>query len=123
MGLTRVVSSEDPYADGDKEKQVEAMSAERAGAQRPYSTAGPHGGAVFPAWTDFFQPKDIELLLPRFYTLGPLFPAVEVACESLQQKGMRKENSCLFRCGHQQSRFSDCRDIALPLRPAREAKQ
>ena len=30
-GLTRAVSSEDPYASGDKEKQVEAVSVERAG--------------------------------------------------------------------------------------------
>jgi hypothetical protein len=122
MRWTRVGSSEDPYANGDKEKQDEAMSVERAGARTPYSTAGSHGEAVFPPWTDFFQPKDIELLLPRFYTLGPLFPAVEVACEYLRQDDMRRENSCLFRCEHRRSGFSDCRDNVLPLGRAQEVK-
>ena len=101
MGLTRAVLSEDPYAGGDREKQGEAVSVERAGQRRPYSTTAPHGGAVFPLWTDFSQlPSDTELQTPRFYMLGPLFSAVEVACEHLQWDARRGEDSCLFSCEH-----------------------
>src|ERR1700722_19414720 len=100
MGLTRVVLSEDPYADGDREKQDEAMCVEKVGARRQYSTTTPHGGAVFPPWPDFLLPSDTELLFPRFYILGPFFPAVEVAREHLQQDGRRGEDSCLFCCEH-----------------------
>jgi len=77
MGVTRAVLSEDPYADGDRQKQDEAMSLERAGPRRPYSTTAPHGGAIFPL--------DTELWTPRSYMLGPLFSAVEVARERLNR--------------------------------------
>jgi hypothetical protein len=75
MGLTRVVLSEDPYANGGRQKQDGAVSAERAGPRRPYSTTTPHGGAIFPL------PSDTELYTPRFYMLGPLLSAIEVARE------------------------------------------
>jgi hypothetical protein len=48
MGLTRAVLSEDPYANGDREKQDEAVPVETGGSPRPCSTAAPHGGAVYP---------------------------------------------------------------------------
>lgn len=48
MGLARAVLSEAPYADGDRQKRDEAVSVERAGPLRLYSTAAPHGGANFP---------------------------------------------------------------------------
>jgi hypothetical protein len=101
MGLTRAVSSEGPYADEGREKQDEAVSLESAGSRRLYSTTVPHGGAVFPLWTDFSRlPSDKELETPRFYMLGPLFSAVETARQHLEQNARRGEDSCLFSSEH-----------------------
>jgi len=53
MEVTRAVLSEDPYADGDRQRQDEAASVEGAGRRRSYSTTAPDGGAIFPLGTDF----------------------------------------------------------------------
>jgi hypothetical protein len=60
MGLTRGALSEDPYADGDRQKRDEEESVERAGPRRPYSTMAPHVGVIFPLCIDFSQPSDTE---------------------------------------------------------------
>ena len=47
-GWTGAVLSEDPYADGDRQKQDEAVSVERAGPRGPDATTAPHRGVIFP---------------------------------------------------------------------------
>src|SRR5207249_5554413 len=80
-GLTRAVLSEDPYANGGRQKPDEAVSVERAGPRRPYSTTAPHGAAIFPLSLDFSLLGDTKLKTRRFYMHGSLFSAVEVARE------------------------------------------
>jgi hypothetical protein len=89
MGLIRAVPSEGSYADVDREKRDEAVSVERAGPRRAYSTKAPQEGMVFLLWTDFSLPTDTEQQPPRVYIFRPLFSAVEVAREHLPQEATR----------------------------------
>jgi len=122
MELTRAVLSEDPYADGNRQKQDEGVSLERAGPRRPYSTTAPHGGTIFSLWRDFSLPSDTELYRPRFCMRGLVFSAVEVARERPNRMlGAAETRVCLFVYTH----AANCLlfdDPALPPRQKRQAE-